>query len=153
MGLAGFAFGNIMLLSFPEYLGINESLDKNLTPYFGYLNIIMATPVLLYSANSYLISAWNGLKNGYLNIDVPLSLGIVALYFRSIFEILTHTGAGYMDSFAGLIFLLLTGKWFQQKTYNHLSFERDYKSYFPVAANVKQEGREAATPLSKLAVN
>ncbi len=153
LGLAGFAFGNIMLLSFPEYLGINESLDKNLMPYFGYLSILLATPVLLYSAKDYLISAWNGLKNGYLNIDVPLSLGIVALYFRSVFEILTHTGAGYMDSFAGLIFLLLTGKWFQQKTYNHLSFERDYKSYFPVAANVKNEGREVATPLSKLSIN
>jgi P-type Cu+ transporter len=153
LGLAGFAFGNIMLLSFPEYLGINESLDKNLMPYLGYLSIILATPVLLYSAKDYLVSAWHGLKNSYLNIDVPLSLGIVALYGRSVFEILTHTGAGYMDSFAGLIFLLLTGKWFQQKTFNHLSFERDYKSYFPVAANVKKEGREVATPLSKLAVN
>ncbi len=153
LGLAGFAFGNIMLLSFPEYFGINNTLDKNLAPYLAYLNLILGTPVLLYSAKDYLISAWNGLKNKHLNIDVPLSLGILGLYGRSAFEILTHTGAGYMDSFSGLIFLLLTGKWFQQKTFNHLSFERDYKSYFPVAANVKIEGREVATPLSKLSVN
>jgi P-type Cu+ transporter len=153
LGLAGFAFGNIMLLSFPEYLGINESLDKTYAPYLAYISLILATPVLLYSAKDYLVSAWNGLKNGHLNIDVPLSLGIVALYFRSAFEILTQTGAGYMDSFSGLIFLLLTGKWFQQKTFNHLSFERDYKSYFPVAAHVKKEGGEVATPLSKLSVN
>jgi P-type Cu+ transporter len=153
LGLAGFAFGNIMLLSFPEYLGINESLDKNYAPYLAYLSLVLGTPVLLYSAKDYLISAWNGLKNGYLNIDVPLSLGILALYGRSAFEILTQTGAGYMDSFAGLIFLLLTGKWFQQKTFNHLSFERDYTSYFPVAAHVKKEGGEVATPLSKLSIN
>jgi P-type Cu+ transporter len=153
LGLAGFALGNIMLLSFPEYLGINESSDKYYAPYLAYISLILGTPVLLYSAKDYLISAWNGLKNGHLNIDVPLSLGIVALYARSAFEIVSQTGAGYMDSFAGLIFLLLTGKWFQQKTYNHLSFERDYKSYFPVAAHIKKEGGEVAVSLNKLSVN
>lgn len=152
LGVAGFAFGNIMLLSFPEYLGLGESLDKGFAPIFGYINLVIAIPVLLYSSRDYLISAWQGLKHGYLNIDVPLSLGIVALFGRSAWEILSQTGAGYMDSFAALIFLLLTGKWFQQKTYNHLSFERDYKSYFPVAAHVKKEGNETSIPLNKLEV-
>lgn len=139
LGVAGFAFGNIMLLSFPEYLGLKESLDGNFAPLFGYFNLILALPVLLYSAQDYLISAWQGLKNKHLNLDVPLSLGIVGLFARSVFEILTQTGAGYMDSFAGLIFFLLIGKWFQQKTFYHLSFERDYKSYFPVSATLKME--------------
>lgn len=152
IGVAGFAFGNIMLLSFPEYLGLGESLDKGFAPMFGYINLVIAIPVLLYSSRDYIISAWQGLKHGYLNIDVPLSLGIFALFGRSAWEILTHTGAGYTDSFAALIFLLLTGKWFQQKTYNHLSFERDYKSYFPVAANVKKNGKEISTPLNKLEI-
>ncbi len=152
IGVAGFAFGNIMLFSFPEYFGLGESLDKSFVPIFGYLNLILAIPVLLYSSRDYLTSAWQGLKHGHLNIDVPLSLGIIALFGRSAYEILSHTGAGFMDSFAALIFLLLTGKWFQQKTFNHLSFERDYKSYFPVAANVKKEGKEVSTPLNKLEI-
>lgn len=152
IGVAGFAFGNIMLLSFPEYLGLAESLDRSFAPIFGYINLIIAIPVLLYSSRDYIISAWHGLRHGYLNIDVPLALGIFALFGRSAWEILTHTGAGYMDSFAALIFLLLTGKWFQQKTYYHLSFERDYKSYFPVAANVKKDGKEISVPLNKLEI-
>ena len=152
LGVAFFAFGNIMLLSFPEYLGLDASPERGFAVYFGYLNLILATPVLLYSARDYLVSAWQGIKQLHLNIDIPLSLGIVALYGRSAFEILTHTGAGYMDSFAGLIFFLLSGKWFQQKTFNHLSFERDYKSYFPVAANVRIEGKEVSTPISKLQI-
>jgi Cu+-exporting ATPase len=152
LGVAFFAFGNIMLLSFPEYLGLDASAERGFATYFGYLNLILATPVLLYSARDYLVSAWQGVKQLHLNIDIPLSLGIVALYGRSAFEILTHTGAGYMDSFAGLIFFLLSGKWFQQKTFNHLSFERDYKSYFPVAANVRKEGKEVSTPISKLQI-
>jgi P-type Cu+ transporter len=142
LGVAGFAFGNIMLLSFPEYLGLKDSLDGNFAPILGYFNLILAIPVLLYSAQDYLTSAWQGLKNGHLNLDVPLSLGILGLFGRSAFEILTQTGAGYMDSFSGLIFFLLIGKWFQQKTFYHLSFERDYKSYFPISATLKMENSD-----------
>ena len=153
LGVAGFAFGNIMLFSFPEYLGLKDSLDGNFAPIFGYFNLFLALPVLLYSAQDYLISAWQGLRRRHLNLDVPLSLGIVALFGRSAFEILTQTGGGYMDSFAGLLFFLLLGKWFQQKTFYHLSFERDYKSYFPISATLKTmpDGVETTVVLNKLA--
>ncbi len=154
LGVAGFAFGNIMLLSFPEYLGLQES-EMWFRKYFGWLNIILATPVAFYSGRDYITSAWATLRTRQLSIDVPLALGIVVLYFRSAYEIVTDTGAGYMDSLGGLVFFLLVGKWFQQITYHRLSFDRDYKSYFPIAATrlVRQfdsgqfavEGVEAGT--------
>ena len=150
LGVAGFSFGNIMLFSFPEYFGLGTSSDKGFVPIFGYINLILATPVLLYSAQDYFKSAWRGITSGYLNLDVPLAIGAAALYGRSAFEILTHTGAGFMDSFASLIFLLLTGKWFQQKTFYHLSFERDYKSYFPISATLKLDKSEQNVALNKL---
>lgn len=151
IGVAGFAFGNIMLLSFPEYLGLEQEREAWFFGVFGYLNLILALPVLLYSSRDYFISAVTGLRNGHLNLDVPLALGMVMLFGRSAWEILTGTGAGYMDSFAGLIFFLLLGRWFQQKTYHQLSFERDYKSYFPVAASRKNsDGSESATPINNL---
>lgn len=133
LGVAGFAFGNIMLLSFPEYLGLQES-EAYFRKLFGWLNVILATPVAFYSGRDYITSAWATLRTKQLSIDVPLALGIVVLYFRSLFEIATDTGAGYMDSLGGLVFFLLVGKWFQQITYHRISFDRDYKSYFPVAA-------------------
>lgn len=151
IGVAGFAFGNIMLLSFPEYLGLEQEREAWFFGVFGYLNLILALPVLLYSSRDYFISAVTGLRNGNLNIDVPLALGMLMLFGRSAWEILSGSGAGYMDSFAGLIFFLLIGRWFQQKTYNQLSFERDYKSYFPVAASRKNsDGSESATPINNL---
>ena len=149
LGVAGFAFGNIMLLSFPEYLGLGES---NFGYWLGYLNLLLALPVIFYSGQDYLRSAWLGLKEKQLNIDVPISLGMLTLFGRSAFEILTHSGAGYMDSMAGLVFFLLIGKWFQQKTYHTLSFERDYKSYFPIAASIKQGDKWVSTPLQKVEV-
>ena len=68
-----------------------------------------------------------------MNLDVPIVLGIIALYVRSVIAIFSGEGPGYMDSFAGFIFFLLIGKWFQSKTYQWLSFDRDFRSYFPVA--------------------
>ena len=149
LGIAGFAFGNIMLLSFPEYLGLG---DSGFQKWFGYLNILLALPVVFYSAKPYLQSAWAGLRERQLNIDVPITLGILTVFGRSLYEILTHTGAGYLDSLAGLVFFLLVGKWFQQKTYHRLSFERDYKSYFPIAAARLTDQGERSVAIHKLEV-
>lgn len=150
LGVAGFAFGNIMLLSFPEYLGIDAASDGYFVRLFGYLNILLALPVVFYSGRDYLQSAWIGLRQKDLNIDVPISLGILTLFGRSVFEIIAHTGAGYLDSLAGLVFFLLIGKWFQQRTYHNISFDRDYKSYFPIAAHRLEGGEERSVPLDKL---
>ncbi len=133
LGVAGFAFGNIMLLSFPEYFQSNEFWLERYKPVFRILIFIMAIPVVFYSANEYFISAYKGLKHKILNIDVPIALGISVLFLRSAVEIIFNLGQGYFDSLAGFVFFLLLGKIFQQQTYSFLSFERDYKSYFPIA--------------------
>lgn len=133
IGVAGFAFGNIMLLSFPDYLPGGESIDRFLADAFGYLSFVLALPVLLYCSTGFFSSAFKNLKKGIINIDLPISLGIIALFAESTYEIFSHSGTGYMDSLAGLLFFMLIGRWYQSKSYQSLSFERDYKSYFPVA--------------------
>jgi Cu+-exporting ATPase len=150
LAVAGFAFGNVMLFSFPEYVGMDRTTDPWFSHVFGYLSILIALPVLIFSERDYYISAWQGLRNRQLNIDVPLCLAFLSLFWRSVYEILTHTGAGYLDSFAGLTFLMLIGKWFQQHVWHQLSFERDYKSYFPVAATVRHGEEESSVPVSRL---
>ncbi|GAA4416696.1 heavy metal translocating P-type ATPase metal-binding domain-containing protein [Nibrella viscosa] len=131
LAVAGFCAGNIMLFSFPEYLGLDDPSFKKL---FGYLNLLLATPVIFYSGWGYFESVWAALRRKMINIDLPILVGILTAYSRTIYEVLTQTGAGYSDSVTGLIFFLLIGKWFQQRTYDFMSFERDYKSYFPLAA-------------------
>lgn len=143
LGLAGFAFGNIMLLSFPEYLGFEKASVKF---YLGYINIILALPVLLYSGFGYLRSAYWTVRMKQINIDIPIAVGMLTLFFRSVYEIMTATGEGYLDSLAGFIFFLLVGKWFQQYTFYSIAFDRNYKSYFPISALVqKGESWESKT--------
>lgn len=133
LAVAGFCFGNIMLFSFPEYFGFTLNEDKVFAGFFSMLNLILGLPVLFYSASDYFVSAWKSISKGVLHINVPLALGMAALFLRSVYEIVTAGGPGYMDSFAGLLFFLLAGKWFQNYTYDHLNFERDYTSYFPLS--------------------
>jgi len=150
-GIAGFCFLNIMLFSFPEYLGIDIS-DALLKTFFVYLNLILSLPVLLYSAWEYFGSAIKGLRKKIINIDFPISLGILALFIRSAYEVISATGAGYFDSLTGLVFFLLIGKLFQEKTYDALNFERSYKSFFPLSVTIKKDGEEKSIPVSKLQV-
>lgn len=147
IGVAGFCSGNIMLFSFPEYLGLDDTMYKHL---FGYLNLVMAIPVVFYSGSGYFESVWKSLKKGIINIDFPILLGILVAFFRGTYEVIFLDGAGYFDSLTGLIFFLLAGKWFQQKTYHFLSFERDYKSYFPLAVTKLNAGKEEAISLNAL---
>ena len=65
------------------------------------------------------------------------------MFIRSTVDIIFGYGQGFFDSMAGLIFFMLLGKLFQQKTYDFLSFERDYKSYFPIAiTKILSDGSE-----------
>ncbi|MDE5420861.1 heavy metal translocating P-type ATPase metal-binding domain-containing protein [Ancylomarina sp. DW003] len=150
IGVAGFSFGNIMLLSLPEYVPGSEYLESHFKSFFGMMNFLLVLPVLFYSGNDYIISAFKGLKHKFINIDVPISLGIITLFIQSSFEIFTSTGSGYMDSLTGLIFFLLIGKWYQSKSYQALSFERDYRSYFPVAVSKIVDDKEESTQINKL---
>jgi Cu+-exporting ATPase len=146
IGVAGFAFGNIMLMSFPEYLGIDAS-EKGLLTMFRWANFGLAIPVLLYSALPFYISSWKSLKHKFLNIDAPIALAVIITFIRSAYEVISGTGGGYFDSMTGIVFFMLAGRILQDKTYRQLSFERDYTSYFPIAISVLKDGNETPTVL------
>ncbi|MEL0644951.1 heavy metal translocating P-type ATPase metal-binding domain-containing protein [Olleya sp. Ti.3.14] len=133
LGVAGFAFGNVMFLSFPEYFEVNEFWLEQYKHVFRWIMFAFSLPVVFYAAQDYFISAFKAIKTRILNIDIPIALGVVVLFLRSTAEIVFDIGSGFFDSLTGLVFFLLLGKFFQQKTYSFLSFERDYKSYFPIA--------------------
>ncbi|MFC5682959.1 heavy metal translocating P-type ATPase [Flavobacterium sp. MAHUQ-51] len=133
LGVAFFCFGNIMLLSFPEYFEVKEFWLDNYKPFFRWLIFALSLPSFFYSASGYYVSAYKSIKSRMLNIDIPIALGIIVMFIRSTYDIVMNHGSGFFDSLASLIFFMLLGKMFQIKTYSFLSFERDFKSYFPVA--------------------
>ncbi len=150
LGVAGFIFGNVMLLSFPDYLSDDIALNPEIIAYFKWISVLLAIPTMLYSGNDYFITAWKNIKRGIVSIDMPIALGVVAIFFRSLFEIITDAGSGYLDSLTGLIFFLLIGKWYQAKTYEALSFDNDYSSYFPLGITRIKDNEEEIIPIHEL---
>lgn len=147
IAVAGFCAGNIMLFSFPEYLGLEDPSYQRM---FGYFNLLLSLPVVFYSASGYFSSVWKSLRAKQINIDLPILLGILMAFGRSTYGVLAGVEAGYFDSLTGLVFFLLVGKWFQQRTYDFLSFERDYKSYFPLGVTLLNKGVEESVPVASL---
>ena len=150
IGIAAFSFMNAMIYHFPQYLPGHEFLDADLRKMFGWLSVFLAIPVLVYSASDYFLTAFKSLKKRIISIDLPIALGLITLFTQSLVEIISGKGIGYIDSLTGLVFFMLVGRWYQSKTYQALSFDRDYKTYFPLAVT-KIEGREKVTvPLEDL---
>jgi len=100
----------------------------------NYLLLLLSLPVVLFAGRGFFTAAWYALRARQVTIDLPIALGMLALSGRSLYEILSGVGAGYLDSLAGLVFFLLIGRWFQTYSYARLNFDRDYRDYFPVAA-------------------
>jgi P-type Cu+ transporter len=140
LGVAGFCFGNIMLMSFPEYLTDHSGIEHQYANLFRILNLVLSIPVFFYSASEFFVSAWAGLRQRILNIDAPIVLALVITYARSIYEIFAGIGGGYLDSMSGIVFFMLVGRIVQERTYKSISFHRDYKAYFPIAVNVVTAG-------------
>lgn len=150
LGVAGFAFGNMMLFSVPRYA--NGAPVEGFQALFDALNLLLAVPVLLFSASGFFTAAWRALRLRAITLDVPIALGLTVLFGRSLFDIATRRGEGYLDSFAGLVFFLLIGRLFQQAAFDRIAFDRTVRSFLPLSVRVVDAGGLATRPLEAVCV-
>lgn len=150
IGIAGFCFANIMMMSLPEYFAIGHLFDKQIEGVFRYITVLLSLPVLFYCATDFFVTAYQGLKKKYLNIDAPIALAIAITFFRSLYEIFINHGSGYLDSMSGIVFFMLLGRLVQQRTYRSISFDRDFTSFFPIAINVKRNDVFTPLPINEI---
>ncbi|QIK16767.1 heavy metal translocating P-type ATPase [Blattabacterium sp. DPU] len=134
LSISFFCFGNIMLLAIPEYVGAEQDIwfmeNRN---FFRYFMLILSLPVVMFSLTDHIKYAVLGLKKHVLNINVPISIGILVLFSWSCYEVFFDLGSGYFDSLSSFSLFLLISKIFQIHTHNKiLSFDKNYKSLYPV---------------------
>jgi Cu+-exporting ATPase len=149
IGVAGFAFGNIMLFSIPRYVN-GAPLDEGFQQLFDVLNVLFAIPVLLFSAQDYFRTAWHVVRGRSMALEVPVALGLAVLFLRSVVDIATAHSQGFLDSFAGLVFFLLLGRLFQQKVFDRIAFDRTFRSFLPLSVRVERDGAVDLLPLERL---
>jgi Cu+-exporting ATPase len=151
LGVAGFAFGNVMVFSLPRYLN-GEPLDAGFQRLFDALNLALSVPVLVYSASDYFRSAWRACRGRAMSLDVPVALGLIALFARSVTDIALGRSPGFLDSFTGLVFFLLVGQVFKQTAFDRIAFDRTFRSFFPLSVRVERDppAPPAIVPIERL---
>jgi Cu+-exporting ATPase len=140
-----------MLFSLPGYFdeGVNL-MGSHFSLLFAGLNLLFSLPVIFFSAQPFFKNAIAGLRSKTMNLDIPIVMGITALYGRSLYEIFSGSGPGFMDSFSGLVFFLLIGRLFQKKSFDALEFDRDHASFIPLQCTVLESDKEISKPVSSI---
>ncbi|MFD1747591.1 cation-translocating P-type ATPase [Rhizobium helianthi] len=115
VAVTGFAAANIMLLSVSVWSGA-EAATRDL---FHWISAMIAAPALIYGGRFFYISAWNVLKQGRTNMDVPIALAITLSYAVSLWETIHHGEHAWFDATASLLFFLLIGR-----TLDHMMRDR-----------------------------
>jgi len=148
LAVAGFATGNIMLLSVSVWAGA----DGPTRDLFHWLSALIAVPVMAFAGRIYFRSAWNALRHGRMNMDVPISLGVALAYTMSLYETITHGHHAYFDASVSLLFFLLIGR-----TLDHLMRDRARAAVSGLirlsprgAVVVRADGRRDYLPLADI---
>ena len=133
LGIAGFAMGNAMMSAFPEYFGLDSQGHVGLLTVFRWSTAVFATLSLVVAGISYLQNAFKAIRSRQWSLDIPIAVGMIALWSWSVYELLAGLSGGYFDSLSGFIFFLLLGKMLQERTYAAFSFERTVKDFLPLS--------------------
>ncbi|MDN7123676.1 heavy metal translocating P-type ATPase [Pseudidiomarina terrestris] len=113
IGIAGLATMQVMMIAIALYFGMVDELDQSMRQFFWWISLLFATPVLLYSAQPFYMSALRSLQARQLNMDVPVSLALLSAYGASAYATFTNHGEVYFESVSMFTFLLLVGRYLE----------------------------------------
>ncbi|MFT7460900.1 MAG: Cu2+-exporting ATPase, partial [Planctomycetota bacterium] len=113
LGLAGVLGMQVMMLSIALYVGDEYGIEARFRTFFTWVSLLLTTPVIFYSAQTFFSRAWRDLRLKRTGMDVPVSFGIIIAFSSSIWATTTGVGQVYYDSIVMFIFLLLCARYFE----------------------------------------
>ncbi|MBN9441375.1 heavy metal translocating P-type ATPase [Bosea sp. (in: a-proteobacteria)] len=114
LGVAGFAAMNVMLLSVSVWAGNASDIEPSTRDLFHWLSALIALPTAAYAGRPFFESALRALRAGSVNMDVPITLGVVLALAMSVVETWQHSRHAYFDGAVMLLFFLLVGRYLDQ---------------------------------------
>ncbi|MBD0409586.1 heavy metal translocating P-type ATPase [Pseudoalteromonas distincta] len=155
LGVAGLMTMQVMMFAFAMYFGMFSGMDSNFEQYFRWISLVLASPVILYSALPFLTNAINGLKAKQLNMDLPVSLAIFGAFGASCYATFMQVGEVYFESVCMFTFLLLLGKYLEFRARLKASeFTANLQKLLPLTARtINDSGEELIIAAKKLKLN
>ena len=152
LGVAGLMTMQVMMFAFAMYFGMFSGMEDDFEQYFRWISLVLASPVILYSALPFLTNAINGLKAKQLNMDLPVSLAIFGAYAASSYATVMEVGEVYFESICMFTFLLLLGKYLEFRARLKASeFTANLQKLLPLTARTLDEnGHERIIAAKKL---
>lgn len=114
LGVAGFAAANVMLLSVAVWAGLASDMSQAVRGLFHWLSAMIALPAIAYAGQPFFRSARQALKGRRLNMDVPISLGVMLATAMSLYQTVQGHDHVYFDAAITLLFFLLIGRYLDQ---------------------------------------
>ena len=115
LGLAGIMTMQVMMLAMGQYLDILGNIEDDATAYFNAVSLLLTTPVVLYSGSIYYLSAFKAIMAKTVNMDVPITIAIVATYIAGVLAVNKSTGEVYFESICMFIFFLTIGRYLEHR--------------------------------------
>ncbi len=115
LGVAGFAVANVMLLSVSVWAGLASDMSESVRELFHWLSALIALPAIAYAGQPFFRSARLALKGRRLNMDVPISLGVMLATSMSLYQTIRGSDHVYFDAAITLLFFLLIGRYLDQR--------------------------------------
>lgn len=115
IAVAGAAAGNVMLIAFALYGGMFESMETEYRRLFHWVSLALTLPAALWAGGLFFRGAWAALRTRTLHMDLPIALGLAAGLIGGTVNTLRGEGHIYFDSVSILVFLLLVGRWIQNR--------------------------------------
>src|SRR5512139_829539 len=151
VGVAGAIAGNVMMIATAIYAGWFGGMDAATERYLRWVSLLLTTPAIVWPGRVFFQGAIAALRTRRLHMDVPVALALAAGYVRGAVNTVTDQGPIYFDGVATLIFLLLVGRWLQQRAQRSAADAAELlHSLSPTSARLADGDRVTEVPVEAL---
>lgn len=151
LAVAGFAAGNIMLISVALWSSTQESMGVATRDLLHLVSGCIAIPTVVYAGRPFYQSAWEALRHKRTNMDVPIAVALTLTTAMSVFEVAQHGEYAYFDSVVMLVFLLLAGRYLDRRARGRArAAAQDLLALMSGTATIIDHGRTALLPINEL---
>jgi Cu2+-exporting ATPase len=149
--VASLGMMQVMMFAVGLYAGDFQGIDAEMQRFLRIVSLVVATPVVFYSARPFFEAAWRGVVGRRPGMDLPVSIAVGSAYLASVYATLTNGPAVWFDSVTMFVFFLTLGRFLEMRA-RHRAIDRTaaLSTLLPNTATRLSDGKQTTVPVSRL---